>query len=68
MDERTLQELLCKHHHLRVGEHTARYLLAKLTAPGKKPRHIPLLAQHALTGKPCSHSLDPADLTQPSLF
>jgi hypothetical protein len=69
VDEQTLQSFLCNHHNLRIGNHTAKYLLAQLASP-KKTRKIPLLANDARTGHPLHRHLTPADLTspQPSLF
>jgi hypothetical protein len=70
MDTQQLQQKLRTALGLRVGDHTARYILARLAAP--KPTPFPILANHALTGQPLNRTLNPADLrpddSQPTLF
>ena len=69
MDTRQLQQQLRTTLGLRVGDHTARYILARLAAP--KAKSFPILANDARTGQPLYPILDPADLrpdAQPTLF
>ena len=69
MDTQQLQQKLRSALGLRVGDHTARYILARLAAPKAKP--FPVLANNALTGQPLYPTLNPADLrpdSQPTLF
>ena len=69
MDTRELQQKLRTVLGLRVGDHTARYILAKLAAP--KAKSFPILANDARTGQPLYPTLNPADLradAPPSLF
>jgi len=69
MDARQVQAKLRTDLGLRLGEHTARYILARLAAPKAKP--FPVLANNALTGQPLYPTLNPADLrpdSQPTLF
>ena len=69
MDTQQLQQQLRTTLGLRVGDHTARYILARLAAP--KAKSFPVLANDARTGQPLYPTLNPADLradAQPTLF
>ena len=69
MDARQLQDKLRTDLGLRVGDHTARYIIARLAAP--KAKSFPILANDARTGQPLYPTLNPADLrddAQPTLF
>jgi hypothetical protein len=69
MDARQLQDKLRTDLGLRVGDHTARYIIARLASP--KAKSFPILANDARTGQPLSPTLNPADLrddAQPTLF
>ena len=69
MDTQQLQQQLRTTLGLRVGDHTARYILARLAAP--KAKTFPVLANDARTGQPLYPTLNPADFrpdAPPTLF
>ena len=69
MDTQQLQQKLRTTLGLRVGDHTARYIAARLASA--KPKPFPVLANDARTGQPLDPTLNPADLrpdAQPTLF
>ena len=69
MDARQLQDKLRTDLGWRVGDHTARYIIARLTSAKSKP--FAILANDARTGLPIACTLNPADLrpdAQPTLF
>jgi hypothetical protein len=69
MDPRQLQEKLRTDLGWRVGDHTARYIAARLASP--RAKSFPILANDARTGHPIYPILNPADLrpdAQPTLF
>jgi hypothetical protein len=69
VDATELQQKLRTAFGLRVGEHTARYILAQLASP--KAKSFPILANDARTGRPRDPPLHPDDLrptAQPTLF
>lgn len=65
MDAQELQNRLRTTLGLRVGEHTARYILDRLNA--SRNNAFPVLANHAWTGQPVSRELKREDFDQPSL-
>ena len=69
MDARQVQDKLRTDLGLRVGDHTARYISARLASAKAKP--FPVLANDARTGQPLYPTLNPAELrpdAQPTLF
>jgi len=69
MSPQELQQKLRTDLGLRVGDHTARYIAARLASA--KPKPFPVLANDARTGQPLYPTLNPADLrpdAQPTLF
>ena len=67
MDAQQIQELLRTRHNLRVGQHTARYVAARLAAAkAKAPKPLSIFAADARTGVPISGKIDPASLTERS--
>ena len=63
MDAKQIQELLRTRHNLRVGEHTAQYIAARLAAAkSKSSRPLSIFAADARTGVPMSGKIDPASL------
>lgn len=69
MDVQELKEKLRIVRGLRVGDHTARYVLAQLAS--SPTASFPVLANDARTGLPVNLKLTPADVreaAQPTLF
>ena len=69
MDATELQQKLRTAFGLRVGEHTARYILAQLASP--KAKSFPVLANDARTGHPLNRTLNADDFrptAPPTLF
>lgn len=58
MDAKQIQQQLRQTLGWRVGDHTARYILDRLTAP--EPRPFNVFAADARTGLPLHRPLDPA--------